>query len=117
MDGLHFNLFKCSFRPIWQLIETYLILLSYSEVMIGTIELLVLTGICRATKISKSAHVPKPYFMKKFQADKHQKKAADKALLFLIARGYVRQHPTKGEMTYELTSAGLDLCREIFNKK
>jgi hypothetical protein len=117
MDGLLFNLFKCSCKPIWQLIEAYLILLSYSEVMIGTIELLVLTGICRATKISKSAHVPKPYFMKKFQADKHQKKAADKALLFLIARGYVRQHPTKGEMTYELTSAGLDLCREIFNKK
>lgn len=85
--------------------------------MIGIIERLVLTSICRATKISKSAHVPKPYFMKKFQADKHQKKAADKALLFLIARGYVRQHPTKGEMTYELTNAGLDLCREIFNKE
>jgi predicted transcriptional regulator len=55
--------------------------------------------------------------MKKFQADKHQKKAADKALNSLIARGYVRQHPTKGEMTYELTNTGLDLCREIFNKK
>ena len=85
--------------------------------MIGTIERLVLTSICRATKISKSAHVPKPYFMKKFQADKHQKKAADRALLSLIAHGYVRQHPTRGEMTYELTNAGLDLCREIFNKK
>ena len=85
--------------------------------MVSTIERLVLTSICRATKISKSAHVPKPYFMKKFQADKHQKKAADKALNSLIARGYVWQHPTRGEMTYELTNTGLDLCREIFNKK
>jgi predicted transcriptional regulator len=68
--------------------------------MVGTFERLVLTSICKATNISKSAHVPKSYFMKK-----------------LIARGYVRQHPTRGEMTYELTNTGLDLCREIFNKK
>jgi hypothetical protein len=85
--------------------------------MVSTIERLVLTSICKATKISKSAHVPKPYFMEKFQAEKHQKKAADRAHLSLIARGYVQQHPTRGEMTYELTNTGLDLCREIFNKK
>jgi hypothetical protein len=85
--------------------------------MIGTFEELVLTSICKATKISKSAHVPKPYFMKKFQNDKHKKKAAEKSLLSLIARGYVRQHPTRGEMTYELTNAGLELCREIFNER
>jgi hypothetical protein len=82
---------------------------------VSTYEQLVLTSICRATNISKSAHVPKPYFMKKFQADKHQKKAAEKAFRSLLARGYVRQHPTRGEMTYELTNTGLDLCREIFN--
>jgi hypothetical protein len=85
--------------------------------MVGTFEELVLTSICKATKISKSAHVPKPYFMKKFQNNKHQKKAAEKALLSLIARGYVQQHPTRGEMTYELTDAGVELCREIFNKR
>jgi hypothetical protein len=85
--------------------------------MIGTFERLVLTSICKATNISKSAHVPKPYFMKKFQHDKHQVKSAEKALLSLIARGYVRQHPTRGEMTYELTNAGLELCREIFDKR
>jgi hypothetical protein len=85
--------------------------------MVGTFEELVLTSICKATKISKSAHVPKPYFMKKFQNNKHQKKAAEKALLSLIARGYVQQHPTRGEMTYELTDGGVELCREIFNKR
>ena len=85
--------------------------------MIRTFERLVLTNICKATKISKSAHVPKPYFMKKVQHDKHHVKAAEKALLSLIARGYVRQHPIRREMTYELTNTGLDLCIEIFNKK
>jgi hypothetical protein len=85
--------------------------------MIGTFEQLVLTSICKAIKTSKSAHVPKPYFMKKFQHDKHQVKAAEKALLSLVARGYVSMHPTRGEMTYELTNEGLELCRELFNKK
>jgi hypothetical protein len=85
--------------------------------MVGAFERLVLTSICKATNTSKSAHVPKPYFMKKFQNDKHQMKAAEKALLSLIARGYVYMHPTRGEMTYALTNAGLDLCREIFDKR
>ena len=76
----------------------------------------VLTSICHATNISRSAHVPKPYFMKKFQQDKRTKKAAEKALISLIARSYVSTHTTRGEMTYELTSAGLGMCREILQK-
>jgi len=51
--------------------------------------------------------------MKKFQNDKHQKKDAEKALLPLMARGYVRMHPTRGGMTYELTDEGLTFCREM----
>jgi predicted GNAT superfamily acetyltransferase len=54
--------------------------------------------------------------MKKFQNDKRAKKQAEKAFRTLIARGYVSPHPTRGEMTYHLTAAGLDVCREIFKK-
>ena len=81
--------------------------------MIGEFERLVLISICRATKESKSAHVPRQYFMKKFQADKHQKKNAEKSLQSLIVRGYVVLHPTRGEMTYQLTDEGLRVCREV----
>ena len=68
----------------------------------------VLTSICQATNSSKSAHVPKPYFMKKFQQDKRTKKLAEKALVSLIAHGYVSLHKTRNETTYELTDIGLD---------
>ncbi|MCJ7443896.1 MAG: hypothetical protein MUO26_05105 [Methanotrichaceae archaeon] len=81
--------------------------------MISEFEKLVLISICKATNTSKSAHNPKPYFMKKFQNNKHQRKAAERALLSLIARGYVSKHPTRGEMTYGLTGDGLAICREI----
>jgi predicted GNAT superfamily acetyltransferase len=84
--------------------------------MIGGYEKLVLASICKAVNISKSGHVPKQYFMKKFQNDKRAKKQAEKAFRTLIARGYVSPHPTRGEMTYHLTAAGLDVCREIFKK-
>ncbi|HNX39350.1 MAG TPA: hypothetical protein PKK11_02115 [Methanothrix sp.] len=84
--------------------------------MIDAMERRVLTSICQATNSSKSAHVPKPYFMKKFQQDKRTKKAAEKALVSLIAHGYVSLHKTRNEMTYQLTDIGLDVCREIFQK-
>lgn len=85
--------------------------------MISEYERLVLASICKAVNISKSGHVPRQYFMKKFQNDKREKKEAEKAFRALIARGYVSPHPTRGEMTYHLTAAGLDVCREIFKKK
>jgi hypothetical protein len=81
--------------------------------MMGEYERRVLVSICRGTKESKTAHIPRQYFMKKFQNDKHQKKDAEKALLPLMARGYVRMHPTRGGMTYELTDEGLTFCREM----
>lgn len=85
--------------------------------MLGLYERLVLTSICRATKLSKSSHVPRPYFMKKFQNSKHEKKEAENALASLLARGYVIPHPTRGEMTYQLSDDGLKACSEILRKK
>lgn len=85
--------------------------------MIGGYERLVLASICKAVNISKSGHVPKQYFMKKFQNNKRESKEAEKAFRSLIVRGYVSPHPTRGEMTYHLTAAGLDVCREIFGKR
>jgi hypothetical protein len=84
--------------------------------MISAMERRVLTSICHATNSSKSAHVPKPYFMKKFRQDRRTKKAAEKALISLIAHGYVSLHKTKSEMTYALTGDGLGMCREILQK-
>jgi len=81
--------------------------------MLGEFKRLVLMSICKATNGSKSAHVPRPYFMKKFQEDKHQKKQAEKALKSLIARGYVHLHATGREMTYQMTEAGWKICREM----
>jgi hypothetical protein len=84
--------------------------------VISSYEKLVLASVCKAVNISKCGHVPKQYFMKKFQNDKREKKKAEKAFRSLLARGYVSPHPTRGEMTYHLTAAGLDVCREIFKK-
>jgi len=81
--------------------------------MIGDFERLVLASICKATGGSKSAHVPRQYFMKKFQENRHLKKQAEKALKSLIARGYVYPHPTSGETTYQMTDAGWEICREM----
>jgi hypothetical protein len=58
-------------------------------------------------------YIQRQYLLKKFQTDKHQKEEAERALRSLIARGYVRMHPTRGEMTYELTDDGLAFCREM----
>lgn len=81
--------------------------------MMGEFERRVLASICKATNGSKSAHVPRPYLMRKFQENKHQKKQAEKALKSLIARGYVYLHTTGGEMTYQMTDAGWKICREM----
>ena len=81
--------------------------------MIGDFERIVLASICKATNGSKSAHVPRQYFMKKFQESKHQKKQAEKALKSLIAGVYVYPHPTSGETTYQMTESGWRICREM----
>ncbi len=74
------------------------------------LEKAILASICAATGGSKAAHVPKQYFMRKFQK---QSKLAKRALHRLVSLGYVVQHPTGGEMTYELTQRGFEVCKAI----
>jgi Mn-dependent DtxR family transcriptional regulator len=73
-------------------------------------EATVLVSICKATKISKSTHVPERSFARRFP---NEGRLVKKALRELIREGYVRMHPTRGEMTYELTDDGLAFCREV----
>jgi len=79
--------------------------------MLNEIEIAVLMSICHKTGISKKAHIPKQYFLKRFKGRKRE--YAEKALLGLITKGYVGQHPTKGEMTYQLTDLGRKECMKI----
>jgi hypothetical protein len=65
--------------------------------MLARFEQAVLLSICLANKGSLSSHVPKPYFMKKFQRTGGMQKLADRALHSLISLGYVNVHPTRGE--------------------
>jgi len=70
----------------------------------------VLLSICRACKMSKSAHVPEKAFARRHtEAGREVKKALRK----LISLGYVLMHPTRGEMTYALSKDGVALCREM----
>lgn len=78
--------------------------------MLTQLDLAVLVAICKATNASKSAHVPKPYFMKKF---KNISKEAEKSLKKLISLGYVDVHPTSRETTFGLTVDGIELCRKL----
>jgi hypothetical protein len=73
-------------------------------------------SICLANVGSLSSHVPKPYFMKKFQKTGGMQKLADRALHSLISLGYVNLHPTRGETTYALTPFGLSTCRDLKEK-
>jgi len=77
-------------------------------------EAAVLISICRAVKMSKSAHVPERAFTRKFPNEGRQIK---KVLRELIREGYVKQHPTRGEMTYDLTNEGQAFCREMAQKR
>lgn len=77
---------------------------------LNQLDIAILVSICKATNVSKSAHVPIQYFIKKFQ---NKMKMAKRSLHKLISLGYVSRHPTGGEMTYELTQKGLVACMEI----
>lgn len=70
----------------------------------------ILVSFCRATKGSKGAHLPKPYFMSKPQLQGHK---AERALRELLAWRYMKPHPTRGETTYELDDRGFDVCRVL----
>lgn len=70
----------------------------------------VLAKLCRATKGSKHAHVPRAYFMRGFE---RREDNPDRALHELISWGFIGTHPTGGETTYELRPLGLEICREL----
>jgi CTP-dependent riboflavin kinase len=76
-------------------------------------EIAVLQSICKATNMSKAAHVPEQAFVKRFPGAECE---AKKTLKKLISLGYVKMHPTRGGMTYDLTNAGWDLCKELRKK-
>ena len=79
--------------------------------MLNEIEIAVLVSVCHKTNLSKKAHIPKQYFLKRFKGK--ERKHAEKALFTLIREGYIQRHPTKGEMTYQLTSFGRKECMKI----
>lgn len=70
----------------------------------------VLLSICKACKMSKSAHVPEKAFARRHTEAGRE---VNKALRKLISLGYVLMHPTRGEMTYALSREGVALCREM----
>ncbi|GEM_PF-586687 len=73
-------------------------------------EAAVMISMCKAAKMSNSAHVPEQAFARRFpgRGDKVRK-----ALRDLIREGLVRKHPTRNEMTFELTKDGVAFCREL----
>ncbi|MCD6209678.1 hypothetical protein DRN80_06405 [Methanosarcinales archaeon] len=79
--------------------------------MLNEIEIAVLISICHKTKMSKKVHIPKQYFLNRFKGRKRV--YAEKALLSLIKKGYVIKHPTRGEMTYQLTDFGRKECMKF----
>ncbi len=80
--------------------------------MMTRMERAVLAKLCKTTGTSKAAHVPEHTFVKKFD----DARAARKALKKLVAAGYVAMHPTRSEMTYQMTDAGWEICRELKKK-
>lgn len=70
----------------------------------------ILVNFCKATKGSKGAHLPKPYFMSKPPIQGHK---ADRALRELLRWGYMKSHPTRNETTYELDDRGFEVCMKL----
>ncbi len=68
--------------------------------------LAVFMAIVDATDSAKSAHVPREAILKKVGRELGDKTNPQKCLDKLVSKGYVRPHPTKGSMTYELTDCG-----------
>ncbi len=78
--------------------------------MLRRFEIAVLQSVCKATRMSKASHVPEQAFLKKFPGAERE---ARKTMKKLISLGFVKMHPTRGGMTYDLTDAGWDLCRKL----
>jgi hypothetical protein len=78
--------------------------------MLREFERAVLQACCREMRLSKARHVPEHVVIKRFPGAERE---ARKALKKLVAKGYVGHHPTRGEMTYQLTDMGWKACMEM----
>ena len=77
--------------------------------MLRDFERAVLQTCCREMHLSKARHVPEHTIVKRFPGAERE---ARKALKKLVAKGYVGAHPTRSEITYQLTDTGFKECQE-----
>lgn len=63
--------------------------------------------------MAKATHLPEHVLVHRFPNLGHRVR---KALKKLVSEGYVQRHPTRDEMTYQITNAGRDLCREMIEQ-
>jgi predicted transcriptional regulator len=81
--------------------------------MITDFERAVLVKLCQETTMAKAAHPPEHILVHRFPNLGHRVR---KALNKLVSKGYVARHPTRNEMTYQLTDIGIDECRRMKEK-
>jgi DNA-binding transcriptional regulator PaaX len=70
----------------------------------------ILVKLCQETSMAKSAHLSEHVLVHRFPNLGHRVR---RALSKLISKGYVARHPTRNEMTYQLTDIGREECREM----
>lgn len=80
--------------------------------MLREFERAVLQMCCREMHLSKARHVPEHTIIKRFPGAERE---ARKALRKLVAKGCVGAHPTRNEMTYQLTNLGFEECQKDIN--
>jgi len=73
----------------------------------------ILVKLCLETNMAKTAHLPEHVLVRRFPNMGHRVR---KALSKLISKGYVARHPTRSEMTYQLTAIGWEECRKMKEK-
>lgn len=75
----------------------------------------VLLALAKATNYTLNAHVPKHAVLSRYASK--DRGDAKKALKEVVRMGLAAKHPTRKEMTYNLTRLGLILIRELESKK
>lgn len=78
--------------------------------MLTDFERAVLAKLCQEASMAKAAHLPEHVLVHRFPNLGHKVR---KALTRLASKGYVARHPTRNEMTYQLTESGIDECRRM----
>ena len=78
--------------------------------MLREFELIVLQQTCVGLHMSKAMRVSEHAIIKRFPGAERE---AKKALHKLVTQGYVGMHPTRSEMTYQMTQMGWEECRRM----